>query len=79
MVLADVLEGAFQGYRMLKEFATWPRPGGWLRQAAKFLTVVDFCDRASALYEARKREKEAELRRMQAEMEKAMKNVSWQR
>lgn len=62
-------EGAdlFQGWRMLREFQTWPTAGGWLRQSAKFISGLDICDQAVVLYRGRIKEREKEAQTLAAE------------
>ncbi|MEO7957872.1 MAG: hypothetical protein ABIW76_14390 [Fibrobacteria bacterium] len=78
-VLSEAAADAFQGFRMLREHGAFPIHGGWVKQSAKFLSAVEFCDRAMSLYEARAKAKAEEIRQLQKQMEKVMGNASWQR
>lgn len=61
---------------MLKDFQSWPVPGGWIKQTEKFLNAVDLCDKVRNVYRHREKQKSDEANAMREEIQKVMRNAS---
>jgi len=51
----------FAAYQWLKNYGTYPAPGTWTQQTAKFYRAITFCDSMSSKFHELRERKNAEM------------------